>query len=194
MNKPKIQPLGPLILRRRDILLLLLPRQRIPSLIPTLIPPDIVILDPEQQENIKHVDGQQNLIPALVQREVILSVDVARNDAARLDKHVVESGGHGAGTDGVGVGGVPGDEDGVAVGVGEEAGEEPVADPGVDGREGDEGDEEGKHPDVGDGGDDRTFLEFLGDAGDDEQLEVLLVESFNGYGSGVGLTLTKNRN
>lgn len=150
MHEPEVQSLRPLILSIMNIILLLLPIELRPRLLPPLVLPHIIILNQPKLHNIPTRNPQQDFIAAQVQRPVILAIDVAADNIARLHEHVVQRSGDGPRAHRVGVARVPGDQDGVAVGVGEEAGKQGVADPvGGAGAEADEGGEPGEDPDVG---------------------------------------------
>ena len=90
MRKPKIQPLIPLILRRGQIVLLLLITHVLPDLIPIRIPLHIVVFNANNYHDIIRQDAQQDLVAPAIQRLVVVAVDVGADDAAGLHAHVVQ--------------------------------------------------------------------------------------------------------
>jgi hypothetical protein len=103
MRKPKIQPLIPLILRRRQVPQPLFLRHRPPNLLPIRIPFHVIHLRPQIQKHIKHQDRKEDVISTFIARGVVGLVDVGGDYAGCLDAHVVEGGGDGAGAHGIGV-------------------------------------------------------------------------------------------
>ena len=119
MGKPEVQPLHPLILRVENIVFLLFFGHSLPLPIPYAISPNVECLYSIEQENIVHTDTQQYPIAPAIQRLIVIAINISSNDIARLHKHVVESRGDGACTDGIRVLRVPTYEDGVAVRIGQ---------------------------------------------------------------------------
>jgi hypothetical protein len=115
MSKPKIQPLIPLIRRRRQVIQLFLLTHRSPHAIPVRIPFHIIQLSAQVQEDVEHEDGKQDMVAALVARRVVFLVDVGGDDAGCLHAHVVQGCGDGARADCVGVTGVPANLDGMCL-------------------------------------------------------------------------------
>lgn len=171
MHKSKVQTLHALIRGVEGIVLLLLLRHGIPLPLPDLVPPDIKHLDRIKENNVEAVDGQQNLVASSVQRLVVVTVDVGRDDVAALHKHVVQGSADGSRPDGVAVLCVPADDDGVAVWITEQARQKSVSYPW--GRicvKCHQSDEPGEDPDVGNGRDDCAFLETLRDPRYDDEV------------------------
>lgn len=86
-RKPKVQPLIPSVLRRRQIAKPLRLAHLSPHLVLLLIPPNIIRLCRQVHNDIEPHSRQQHGIPALVRRRVVLAVDIRRDDAASL-RHV----------------------------------------------------------------------------------------------------------
>lgn len=85
---------------------------------------------------------------------ILLTINVATNDITRLHKHVVQRGTDSSGSDRVGVSGVPGDEDSVAVWIAQQAAQQTVSNPAIGVYwEQDKRQQEWPHPDVGRHGD-----------------------------------------
>jgi len=115
MHKPKIEPLHTLILRADDIVLLLLLGQSIPLPLPDFVAPDIERFYKVEQHDVEATDAQQNLVAAAVQWLIVITVDVRRDDVARLYEHVVKCCRHCARANRVRVLRVPADQDRMAV-------------------------------------------------------------------------------
>lgn len=159
MDKTEVQSLLSLICSAENIVFLLLLGHGIPLAVANLVSPDIESLDKVEQEDIERGNGQQDLIASAVERLVVVTVDVGGDNVTTLHKHVVQRGADGSRADTVAVLGIPADENGVAVWVTEETGEEGIANPRVAlGRENDEGQDPGEDPDVGQGGENGTLL------------------------------------
>ena len=91
MSKPEVQATITLILRRRQIMRLLLRRHRTPDTLPLLVPPHVVRLRPGvQNQEVDAADNYERPVPAAVAGRVVLAVDVGRDDGAQLHEHVVE--------------------------------------------------------------------------------------------------------
>lgn len=86
MGKPKIQPPAPLHGAVPDILgpLGLAHAGPRPVLLP--VPPDIVALGGQEQDDRREVDGQQRRVAAPVVGFVVVAVDEAVGDVAELDR------------------------------------------------------------------------------------------------------------
>lgn len=172
MRKPKIQPLIPLIRRRRQIVILLLLAHRTPHPLPAAIDQHIEHLGADEEGEIERADADQHLVALPVQRLVLFAVDVGGDDVARLHGHVVQGRGDGARADGAGVARGDCDEDGVDVGVADDEGGYDPAGPGGDVFGDDfEGDEEGEEPDLGAEADEEALVDALGEPGPEEELE-----------------------
>jgi hypothetical protein len=117
MPEPEIQPLVPLILSRCQINSPLLHTHRAPNLLPRLVPPDVIALGEEKKRQSQNTKPNQHAITPMVQRLVVLAVDIRAYDSAELNGHVVASGRNGARSNAAGVFGSQTDEDRVAVGV-----------------------------------------------------------------------------
>jgi hypothetical protein len=96
MCKPKIQPLIPLITRCGQILQSLLCTHCTPNPLSICISFYIIQLSPQIQKYVKHQDGKQDVVSALVARRVVCLVDVCGDYAGGLHAHVVEGSGDGS--------------------------------------------------------------------------------------------------
>lgn len=148
MSKPEIQPLIPLIPRSLQINMLLIRAHNTPLPLPRPVPQDIVHLSKNKQRKSQNIDPNQHAVAAMIKWLIICAVDISANNAAELHGHVVAGGGYGARADAARVAGHEADEDGVAVGIAEQDGQEGVCAPGVNGCTGPdaEGDDAGEDP------------------------------------------------
>lgn len=151
MRKPEIQSLVTFVLRRRQVVVLLLPAHAIPNPLPLLIHINIKRLRPKKQQKVHRTNRHQHLITPPIQRFIVLAIDIRRNDITRLDAHIIQCRCDCTGAHGASVSGGDGDEDGMDVGVADHQSCYDPAGPGGDGDgEEDEGDDEGEGPDLGD--------------------------------------------
>lgn len=104
-------PLVPLVTRRFQVLHPLLRRHCIPLRIPLFVAPNIVCLGEKIQPYITNSNPQQRLVAPLVIWRIILAVDIGRDDAPSLHKHIVTGRRDGAGPHRVRVARVPTDLD-----------------------------------------------------------------------------------
>ena len=120
MRKAEVQPAIPYILRRREIVRLLLGCHRVPDPITLLVAPDVVQLRAGvEDEEVDAADRDQHAVSAPVPRRVVLAVDVRGDDGAQLHEHVVQRRVHRAACDRTGVARAPADLDRVRVRVGQ---------------------------------------------------------------------------
>lgn len=90
MCEPEIQPLVPLISRSLKVMQLLILRHRILLPRPAPVPPYVVPLGEKIDAEVYACDVYKIAIPLLIAWRVVVSVDVRGDDAADLDRHVVE--------------------------------------------------------------------------------------------------------
>lgn len=88
VSKPEIQPSAPLQLRVSDVVLPFILSHSVPDTFLLLIPEDVVHLCRQEQCNDHNVDDEESLVPAVIQRRVVLPVYVAAGDVACLDTHL----------------------------------------------------------------------------------------------------------
>lgn len=132
VGEPEVQPLVAHILRVLQILVLLLQAHGIPLLLPRVVAPSVVQPSKDEQTKSKDVDADECAVSAEVLGLVVFAVDVGRNHSAHLHHHIVACRGDGTCPYATGVAGREAYEDGVAVGVAEQDGEEGVCAPCVD--------------------------------------------------------------
>ena len=173
MHESKIQSLVSLVRRILNIISLLLLSHSRPLPLPATVLPHIIKLSDNIQANSQNVNGEDSRVATMIKRCIVCLVDVGAYDASSLDSHVVDGGRDGARAHTAGVSRCPCDENGVAVGVGEEHGQERVGSPGICAGAGPppQSDEAGQHPGVLDHGDERAFFDVLAYPGDAEQGE-----------------------
>lgn len=81
MSEPEVQATITLILRRRQILCLLLRGHSIPNLIALLVPPDVVQLRARvENAQVDAGDGDEDTVSASVPRCVVLTIDIRHDD------------------------------------------------------------------------------------------------------------------
>lgn len=66
MRKPEVQPLRTLILGIIDIINPLLLSKRLPRLLSSLVPLDVVKLDKYEQQNVPGSDSKEDLVTSVV--------------------------------------------------------------------------------------------------------------------------------
>lgn len=76
MRKPKIQPFIPLILRRPQVVVLLLGTHRIPDPVSRIVPPNVVDLDEDCHDNVPGHKCKENLVSSSIVGFVVLAIDL----------------------------------------------------------------------------------------------------------------------
>lgn len=112
--------------------MLLILTHRVPLLVSRLVTQSVVHPSEDKQHKSKDVDANQHAVAAVVERFVVLAIDVSCDHTAHLHHHVVAGGGDGACAHTARVTGGETDEDGVAVRVAEQDCQKRKCSPGID--------------------------------------------------------------
>lgn len=172
MCKAEIKSLLPLILGVDQVLFLFLSCHCVPLSIADPVPPDVESLDKIHQDNIETGYSQEDAVTSLVKWLVVIPVDVGGDDVSGLHKHIVQSCRNSPGPHRVTIPRVPGYQNGVAVRIREERGENSIANPRrCRCREHHQSKHPWEDPDIGEGGYDRPFLKSPGDPSDEQKIK-----------------------
>lgn len=76
MRKPKIQPFIPLVLRRPQVIILLLKAHGIPDSVTRLVPPDIITLDEDGHDHVPGNQCKEDLVSSTVVRLIVFAVNL----------------------------------------------------------------------------------------------------------------------
>jgi len=90
-SKSEIKSFIALILCRSKVIQLLVPRHAIPDLVSLIVLQCVINLRADEQNNVVCRDTKQHFISSVVQRLVLILVDLCRDDVASLHCHVIQT-------------------------------------------------------------------------------------------------------
>lgn len=90
MGEPKVQPRTASHLCIRSVCLLLILSQSIPDLVALLVAPDVIDLGQKEENDGKHVNYEEVEVAPMIERGIIVHIDICRDDAAKLNTHLKE--------------------------------------------------------------------------------------------------------